>query len=67
MIEDPDVYCAANLLNKQHGDEAPIHATTRADELAAPGDVEGAAVWKRIVKAVDALLAKERPAGVKLH
>jgi len=65
MIEDPDVYRAAALLIKQHGDEAAIHAAMRADQLLAEGDVEGAAVWKRIVKAVEALLAKERPEGVK--
>ena len=40
-------------------------ATMRADRLLTEGDTTGAAVWKRIVKAVEALLAKERPAGTK--
>ncbi len=33
---------------------------TRADELLETGDLDGQAVWKRILKAVDELLVKER-------
>ncbi len=40
----------------------------RADECLAAGDMEGEAVWLRIVKAVEELLAKERPEeGEKVH
>ncbi len=39
----------------------------RADELAADGDMDGRAVSLRIVKAVEELLAKERPEGEKVH
>ena len=39
----------------------------RADELMEAGDMEGRAVWIRIVKAVEELLAKERPEGEKVH
>ena len=31
------------------------------------GDMDGWAVWLRIIKAVDELLAKERPDGAKVH
>jgi len=31
------------------------------------GDMDGRAVWLRIVKAVEELLAKERPEGEKVH
>ncbi len=31
------------------------------------GDLDGYAVWKRIVKAVEELLSKERPAGVTVQ
>ncbi len=30
------------------GTEAPIHAAMRADELLDQGDLDGAAVWRRI-------------------
>ncbi len=33
MIPDLDLYRAANFLVKQHGEDAPIHAAMRADEL----------------------------------
>jgi hypothetical protein len=33
MIRDPDVRCAAHLVVKRHGADAPIVAAQRADEL----------------------------------
>ncbi len=39
----------------------------RADERLAAGDMEGEAVWLRILKAIAELLAKERPEGEKVH
>ncbi len=51
----------------QHGPDAPIHAAMRADAMLEKGDLDGCAVWKRIVKAVEELLSKERPAGVAVQ
>ncbi len=67
MVDDLDIYRSANELIKQHGDEALVHAAMRAGELAADGDMDGRAVWLRIGKAVEELLAKERPEGEKVH
>ncbi len=67
MIPDLDIYRSANLLVKHHGQDAPIHAAMRADAMLDKGDLDGAAVWKRIVKAVEKLLSKERPAGVTVQ
>ncbi len=67
MVDDLDIYRSANELIEQHGVEALVHAALRADELAADGDMDGWAVWLRIVKAVKELLAKERPEGEKVH
>ena len=66
-ITQIDVIRAANLLIKQHGDDAPIHAAMRADKMLEAGDLDGLAVWKRILAAADALLSKERREGEKLH
>jgi len=33
MIPDLDIYRAANLLVKRHGEDAPIHAAMRADAM----------------------------------
>ena len=66
-ISDPDIWRAANLLILRHGDDAPIHAAQRADELMAEGDTEGWGVWKRICAAVDELLRAEPVDGEQRH
>ncbi len=48
------------------GDDAAIHAAMRADELIEAGDMEGEAVWLRIVKAIEELLSEERPDDAEL-
>jgi hypothetical protein len=60
MVDDPDIWRAANLLVKRHGADAALMAGRRADELLA-GDVEGCTVWKRILVAV-AELSRTKPA-----
>lgn len=67
MTSSLDIYRAANELIEQRGEDASIHASMRADKLMETGDMESAAVWKRIVKAIEELLAKERPEGEKVH
>ena len=61
MVDDPDIWRAANLLVKRHKADAPIVAARRADELLASGDIAGCEAWKRIVGAVREL-ARTRPA-----
>ena len=39
----------------------------RADELMETGDMDGRAVWLRIVKAIEELLSKERPDDAEVH
>ncbi len=57
MIPDLDIYRSAQVLVKQHGEDA----------LLDKGDVNGYAVWKRVVKAVEELLSKERPVGATVQ
>ena len=67
MIPDLDIFRSANILVKRHGQGAPIHAAMRADELLDKGDLEGCAVFKRVIRAVEEMLSKERPPGVSLQ
>lgn len=46
---------AARLL----GDEAPIFAAMEADRLLEEGDLDGAATWRRVVKAIHELTGME--------
>ena len=62
-----DIYRSANELIKQYGEAADIEAAMRADERLAAGDMEGEAVWMRIVKAVEELGAREKPRGATTH
>ncbi len=67
MTSDIDTYRAANELIKQHGEAADIEAAMRADQCLAAGEMEGEAVWLRIVKAIEELLSEERPDDAEVH
>jgi hypothetical protein len=66
MIDDPDIFRAAKLLIDQHGNDAAIRAAQRAGELLADGDMEGRAVWRRILEAIEEL-QRGRRAGEQLN
>ena len=61
MTSDLEIYRSAKLLIDRHGNDAVIEAAMMADELLEAGDIDGQAVWKRILSAIDELLSKERP------
>ncbi len=67
MTSDLDIYRSANELTEQHGKDAPIEAAMRADQCLAAGDVEGAAVWLRIGRAIEKLQSEERPDDAEVH
>ena len=49
MIHDLDIYRGANVIIKQYDQDAPIHAAMRADATLEAGDLNGYAVFKRIL------------------
>ncbi len=67
MISDLDIYRSGNLLVKRHGEDAPIHAAMRADAMLDRGDLDGAAVWKRILRAVEELRGTKPKPGEAVH
>ncbi len=56
MTSDLDIWRSANLLVKQHGEDAPIGAAMRADAMLEAGDLDGLAVWRRVLRAIDELV-----------
>jgi triphosphoribosyl-dephospho-CoA synthetase len=52
VIPEIDIWRAANLLLKRYGEKALEESSTRAEELAADGDHDGAVTWRRITNAV---------------
>ena len=63
MTSDLDIYRSANELIEQHGDAADIEAAIRADDLLENGDLEGPAVWVRILRAVGSYCCGSRLGG----
>ncbi len=48
------------VLIRQRGEDAPIEAAMRADAMLESGDLDGYAVWRRIVKAVEEIQRTKR-------
>jgi hypothetical protein len=62
-----DTYRSANLLVKQHGEDAPIEAAMRADAMLEAGDLDGYAVWRRVLRAVEELEGSVLAPGARVH
>lgn len=56
MTEEIDIWRTAKLFVDRHGNEAPVHAAMRADELLAEGDIDGQRIWLRVLRAIEDLL-----------
>ncbi len=67
MIPNIDIFRSANLLVKQHGEDAPIEAAMRADATLDKADLDGYAVWKRILRAVGELQGTVPVSGEAVH
>jgi hypothetical protein len=61
MIDDPDIFRVATLRIDRHGGGAPIRAVEWAEELADKGDLEGVAVWRRILEAIEEIMRGREP------
>ena len=59
MIPGLDIWRAANLLIRQHGDGAELEATRLADVMLDRGDRDGQVVWMRIKRAIGELQAPQ--------
>ncbi len=64
ITKEIDIYRAAKLYIDQHGDQAALQAAMRSDELFDTGDLDGAATWRMIIKAIEVMQATE-PSGVR--
>ena len=60
-----DIYRTAKLYIDQRGEQAALRAAVRADALLDAGDLDGAATWRKIIAAIEAMRSTE-PEG-RLH
>ena len=49
MTTDLDIYRSAHALIQRDGEAAAMEAAMKADAMLDKGDLDGAAVWRRIV------------------
>ena len=61
VISDWEIWACANHYITKHGEDAPIIAAMRADELMSECDMQGARTFQMIVKRINQLL--EPPSG----
>lgn len=55
-MTEREIWMAAGLLVKEHGNKAAILAAQKADAFLAAGNMDGRAVWMRIMLAAGALI-----------
>jgi hypothetical protein len=67
MSSDRDIWAAALLMVKRYGDDAVMEAAARAGELLEAGDLEGCAIWHRILDAIERLQATKPAEGEKVQ
>ncbi len=63
MISNLDIYRTANVLIREHGEDAALEAAQRADAMLEKGSVDGQRVWKRVLAAVMEIQRKELREG----
>ncbi len=66
-MDDIDIFRAATVLIKQHSHDAQLVAIKRATEMLNVGDVDGHAVWKRIVDAIKDMERETPRPGEQRH
>jgi len=64
-LTERDIWATANLMLKRFGDDALIECAMRVDALNAEGDIQGAAIWRRILASTKVLSG--RAASGTLH
>lgn len=67
MISDLDIYRSDQALIQQHGNATAIEAAMNADAMLDKSDMDGAAVWFRIIDAVHNLQREVPRAGETRH
>ena len=67
MTSNLDIYRSAHALIQRHGEGAAIQAAMKADAMLDKGDLDGAAIWRQIVAAVNELQREKLEPGERRH
>ena len=66
-VDDIDIFRSAKLLIDKHGDDAALIAIKRATKMLDAGNVDGYAVWKRILRAIEDMKQETPRPGEHQH
>jgi hypothetical protein len=55
MLSEKDICLSASRFIAKHGDQAPLQAVVQSHALFAAGDMEGAAVWRTMINAIEVM------------
>ncbi len=67
MTSDLDIYRTANVLIRQHGEDAALEAAQSADDMLEKGYLGGQRVWKRVLAAVKEIQRQEPREGKSVN
>ena len=67
MIPDTDIHKIAIRMVRKHGAAAPTYADIQADNLLGVGDTHNYETWKRILMAIEELLATQPLQAASRH
>ena len=67
MATAPEIYRTVTLLIEQFGEMAPVGAFLKADQMRQQGDQGAHALWLRVGRVAEDLLAEDRPIDATLH
>ena len=67
MTSDLDIYRTANVLIREHGEDAALEAAQHADAMLEKGAIDGQRVWKRVLAAVMEIQREEPREGEAVH
>lgn len=67
MLPEIDIWRAASVMLKRYRDTAWFEAARRTDGMLDAGDIEGAAVWRRVLKVIEKLQTSTPADGERVH
>lgn len=62
VFSERDICLSASRFIARHGDQAALQAVVQSHALFAAGDMEGAAVWRTMINAIEVMQATQ-PSG----
>ena len=63
MTPEIDVFRTANVLIREHGEDAALEAAMRVDTMLERGSLGGQRVWMRVLKAINEIQRQEQREG----